>query len=132
MIVFEQIRNATVKLHYSGVIFMIDPWLMDACEPSERNEALTAHRFIPKPVCPLPDKAEKLIKDTDVFLLTHFHPDHFSSDYLPADARIVCGNETAAARLKDAGFVNVQRFEDETIQFPGDDCIPCECNAWRQ
>ncbi len=33
MITFQQIRNATVKLKYPGVSFMIDPWLMDVCAP---------------------------------------------------------------------------------------------------
>lgn len=37
MIVFQQIRNATVKLKYPDGIFMIDPWLMDACDPIERE-----------------------------------------------------------------------------------------------
>ena len=54
MIVFQQIRNATVKLKYSGGTFMIDPWLLDICEPLEREQAVAARRFIPKPVCPLP------------------------------------------------------------------------------
>ena len=57
MIIFQQIRNATVKLKYPGVTFMIDPWLSDVCEPLERAQAVAARRFIPKPVCPLPAPA---------------------------------------------------------------------------
>ena len=52
MIVFQQIRNATVKLQYPGGTFMIDSWLTDACDPIEREQAVAARRFIPKPVCP--------------------------------------------------------------------------------
>ena len=40
MIVFQQIRNATVKLKYPGGTFMIDSWLMDACDPIEREQAV--------------------------------------------------------------------------------------------
>ena len=60
MIVFHQIRNATVKLKYPGGTFMIDPWLMDACDPIERERAVAVRRFIPKPICPLPAPAEAL------------------------------------------------------------------------
>ena len=78
MITFQQIRNATTKLYYPGVVFMIDPWLMDECPPEERDRAVATRSFIPRPICPLPAPAEELIADVDFFLLTHFHPDHFS------------------------------------------------------
>ena len=55
MIIFEQIRSATVKLIYDGVTFMIDPWLADACTEEEKARVLAEHRFIEKPVCPLLD-----------------------------------------------------------------------------
>ena len=74
MIVFQQIRNATVKLQYPGGTFMIDPWLTDACDPIEREQAVAARRFIPKPVCPLPAPVGALVGDVDWFLLTHCHP----------------------------------------------------------
>ena len=68
MIVFQQIRNATVKLKYPGGTFMIDPWLMDACDPIERERAVAARRFIPKPICPLPAPAEALAGDVTLLL----------------------------------------------------------------
>ena len=86
MIVFQQIRNATVKLQYPGGTFMIDPWLTGASDPIEREQAVAARRFIPKPVCPLPAPVGALVGDVDWFLLTHCHPDHFSANHLPADA----------------------------------------------
>ena len=117
MIVFQQIRNATVKLKYPGGIFMIDPWLMDACDPIEREQAVAARRFIPKPICPLPMPAEALTGDVDWFLLTHYHPDHFSADYLPADAPLVCQNEADAGELAKLGFSNVRWFRDRAMRF---------------
>ena len=63
MIVFLQIRNATVELKYPGGTFMIDPWLTDACDLIERMRAVAARRFIPKPVCPLPAPAGALTGD---------------------------------------------------------------------
>jgi len=117
MIVFQQIRNATVKLKYSGGTFMIDPWLMDACDPIERERAVAVRRFIPKPICPLPAPAEALAGDVDWFLLTHFHPDHFSADHLPEDAPLVCQNEADAGELARLGFSNVRWFRDEAMRF---------------
>ena len=76
MITFQQIRNATIKLKYPNVTFMIDPWLMDESPPEERDRAVAARSFIPKPICPLPAAAGELIEDVDIFLLTHVHPDH--------------------------------------------------------
>ena len=119
MITFRQIRNATVKLHYPGVSFMIDPWLMDACTPEERDQAVATRSFIPKPICPLPVSPKELTSDVDYYLLTHFHPDHFSSDYLPADAAFICQNETDAGQLEKLGFTNLRRFDEGTMQIGG-------------
>jgi L-ascorbate metabolism protein UlaG (beta-lactamase superfamily) len=117
MIVFQQIRNATVKLQYPGGTFMIDPWLTDACDPIEREQAVAARRFIPKPVCPLPVPAEALTGDVDWFLLTHCHPDHFSADHLPADAPLVCQSEADVGEVARLGFTNVRRFRDGAMRF---------------
>ena len=117
MIVFQQIRNATVKLKYPGGPVMIDPGLMDACDPIERERAVAARRFIPKPICPLPMPAEALTGDVDWFLLTHFHPDHFSADYLPEDAPLMCQNEADAGELAKLGFSNVRWFLDGAMRF---------------
>ena len=119
MITFRQIRNATVKLQYPGVSFMVDPWLMDACTPEECNQAVATRSFIPKPICPLPASPEELTSDVDYYLLTHFHPDHFSSDYLPADATFICQSETDAGQLEELGFTNLRWFDEEEIQIGG-------------
>ncbi len=119
MITFQQIRNATVKLKYPGVSFMIDPWLMDVCAPEEREQAVMTRSFIPKPICPLPAAAEDLVADVDFFLLTHIHPDHFSADYLSADLPFVCQNETDAHQLESAGFSNVRYFDKESLSLGG-------------
>ena len=117
MIVFQQIRNATVKLKFPGGTFMIDPWLMDACDPQERERAVAARRFIPKPICLLPMPAEALMGDVDWFLLTHFHPDHFSPDHLPADVPLVCQNEADAGELAKLGFSDIRWFRDGAMRF---------------
>ena len=116
MITFQQIRNATTKLYYPGAAFMIDPWLMDECLAEERDRAMATRSFIPKPICPLPAPAEELIADVDFFLLTHFHPDHFSVDCLSLDAAFICQNEADAVLLAELGFTNLRWFHEETMQ----------------
>ena len=53
---------------------------------SESRQALSIRKLIPKPVVPLPMPAREILKETDYNLVTHYHPDHFSADYLPKDA----------------------------------------------
>ena len=117
MITFQQIRNATIKLKYPHVTFMIDPWLSDVCTPDERVRALATRSFIPKPVCPLPAAAEEVIEDVDLFMVTHIHPDHFSTDYLPEDAAFVCQSADEARQLEDMGFSDVRYFHEGALSF---------------
>lgn len=61
---FQQIRNASVRI-----------------------TAGTQHQKIyPETGWPLPMHAQEILKETDYILVTHYHPDHFSADYLPKDA----------------------------------------------
>lgn len=119
MISFQQIRNATVKLRYPGVTFLIDPWLSEPCSPEEKAQALRTRSFIEKPICPLPAPPEEILADVDVILTTHLHEDHFSADYLPRDARMVFQNRADAKRAEAMGFPNVSRFADAPLTFGG-------------
>ena len=119
MISFQQIRNATVKLKFPGVTFLIDPWLSAPCSPEEKAEALQTRRFIPKPVCPLPMPPEEILADVDVILATHLHEDHFSGDFLPKDARMVLQNRTDAEKAEAMGFSNAACFADAPLTFGG-------------
>lgn len=119
MTLFQQIRNATVKLQYPGVTFLVDPWLSEPCTPGEKAQALQTRRFIEKPICPLPAPPEEILKDVDVILTTHLHEDHFSADYLPKDARMVFQNRADAESAESMGFTNVSCFADAPLTFGG-------------
>ena len=119
MIFFQQIRNATVKLQYPGVTFLMDPWLREPCSPEEKARALQTHSFIEKPTCPLPLLPEYILADVDVILTTHLHEDHFSRDYLPTTARMVFQNQTDAGKVETMGFTNIICFTDEAQEFGG-------------
>ncbi len=120
MIIFEQIRSATVKLIYDGVTFMIDPWLADACTEEEKARVLAEHRFIEKPVCPLPASPGELISGVDYFLVTHMHADHFSADYLPVDKPFIYQNSADMEKASAMGFANTSCFsEDQPLTLGG-------------
>ena len=101
---FQQIRNATVKLCYPNATFLIDPWLSPTFTPEERDAALHEHRFIEKPICPLPASPEKILSGVDYILVTHLHADHFSPDFLPPDAPMVFQSQEDAEAVKKTGF----------------------------
>ena len=67
---------------------------------SESRQALSIRKLIPKPVVPLPMPAREILKETDYNLVTHYHPDHFSADYLPKDAPIFFRTERTRKRLR--------------------------------
>ena len=119
MISFQQIRNATVRLSYPGVTFLVDPWLSEPCTGEERAQALRTRSFIPKPVCPLPAPPEEVLADVDVILTTHLHEDHFSADFLPKGARMVFQNRADAEKAKTMGFTDACGFADAPLTFGG-------------
>ncbi len=114
---FTQIRNATVKLNYDHVCFMIDPWLQDVCTEEEREAVAVNRKFISKPVAALPMPVKEILQGVDVCIITHDHPDHFTPDYLPNDFPLVCQNQKDAEKAESLGFVNVRWFENDVMQF---------------
>ncbi len=115
--IFQQIRNACIKIKYHDLVFMIDPWLSDAAEEEEIKQAVQAKQFITKPVVPLPSAVEEIIADTNVFLVSHDHADHFSADYLPKDGRMIFQNEKDAELGKSLGFTNTDWFREDVMTF---------------
>jgi L-ascorbate metabolism protein UlaG (beta-lactamase superfamily) len=119
MIRFQQIRNATVKLCYPNATFLIDPWLSPTFTPEERDAALHEHRFIEKPICPLPASPEKILSGVDYILVTHLHADHFSPDFLPPDAPMVFQSQEDAEAVKKTGFIKTAFFTDGLLSMGG-------------
>ena len=63
---FQQIRSATIKLSYNGVVFLIDPWLRDSSIDQEVIKAKAAGRFISTPVIRLPMPVPKVLEDVQI------------------------------------------------------------------
>jgi len=117
--IIQQIRNATLKINYGGVMFLIDPWLQDKGTGFSVNAVRPEMQGIKCPMNDLPDTPENIVHGADYCLVTHLHFDHFSPDYLPKDLKIIAQNEKDALSLKEMRFENVQSFDSEEIDIGG-------------
>lgn len=117
--IIQQIRNATLKIQYDRVMFLIDPWLQDRGTGFSVNAVRPEMQGIKCPMNDLPDTPENILQGVDYCLVTHLHFDHFSPDYLPKDLKIVAQNENDAKSIRDMGFENVRSFDSEQIDIGG-------------
>lgn len=117
--IIQQIRNATLKIQYDRVMFLIDPWLQDKGTGFSANAVRPEMQGIKCPMNDLPDTPENILQGVDYCLVTHLHFDHFSPDYLPKDLKIVAQNENDAKSIRDMGFENVRSFDSEQIDIGG-------------
>lgn len=87
----QLIRNATVKVKYNGVTFLVDPML--APKGAYPGFTGTLHSEIRNPTIPLTLRIQEILNGVDAVLLTHTHEDHWdkllSSTY-PKRCRFLC------------------------------------------
>lgn len=95
------IRNATLRLRYGGIDFLIDPMLgvRHAIRPmgdsTERN-----------PTVDLPCAVDEVTQEVDVVIVSHLHPDHFDEaafGLVPRYLPVLCQTGDAD-KLNGAGF----------------------------
>ncbi|WP_026464652.1 MBL fold metallo-hydrolase [Adhaeribacter aquaticus] len=105
------IRNATLLLQYNGKKILVDPMFFpkgafDPIAGKERN-----------PMVELPVSAEEIIKDLDLVLVTHTHPDHFDPVAMEAlDKSIKLFNQPADEEyFKNANFTNAETITDSIV-----------------
>ncbi|TLS36546.1 MBL fold metallo-hydrolase [Pseudalkalibacillus caeni] len=108
----HQIRNATIVLTYADKKFLIDPFFADkGSMPPFSNTPNMDKR---NPLVELPVSVDE-IKNVDAVIVTHLHPDHFdekAKESLPKDLPIFAQNEADRLVIKEAGFQNVETFEN--------------------
>ena len=109
----QQIRNATLKIMYGGITFLVDPWLQDQGSGFSAKAVNPEMQGIKCPLNALPDSPENILRNIDYCLVTHLHFDHFSPDYLPQDLRIIAQNRMDAEKIREMGFENTVAFESE-------------------
>ncbi len=117
--IIQQIRNATLKIKYSSITFLIDPWLQDQGTGFSAKAVRPEMQGIKCPMNALPDTPDRILKDVDYCLVTHLHFDHFCPDYLPKDLRIIAQNHEDAEKIRQMGFENAAAFESEHLNIDG-------------
>lgn len=111
-----QIRNATLKIEFGGINFLIDPWL------NKKNSDFLVHtddpekNLLPGPLYDLPMKPGEIIKDIDFCLLTHLHFDHFSGSMLPKTLNLILQNRNDYEKVFELGFSRISYFRDPVLQ----------------
>ena len=109
--VIQQIRNATLKIKYGVITFLIDPWFQNQGTGFSAKAVKSEMQGIKCPMNALSDSPESILKGVDYCLVTHLHFDHFSADYLPRDLRIIAQNHEDAEKIREMGFENAAAFE---------------------
>lgn len=111
----QQIRNATLKIRYEGITFLIDPWLQDQGAGFSAKAVRREMQGVKCPMNALPESPESILRDIDYVLVTHLHFDHFSPDYLSQDLRIIAQNHEDAEKIREMGFRYAAAFESESL-----------------
>lgn len=115
----QQIRNATMKINYGGITFLLDPWLQDKGTGFSAKAVRKEMVGIKTPINDLPITPDEILSGVDHCLVTHIHPDHFTSDYLPNNIHIITQNAADQDTIHKMGFSNYDTFETDRIQIGG-------------
>lgn len=113
-----QIRNATLRINYGGVRFLIDPMLSD--KGALPGIPGTPNSHLRNPLVDLPMSIEDIV-GVDAVILTHLHTDHWDGEAaLSLNKRMpmFVQNEDDAARIREKGFSDVRILTDDT-EFQG-------------
>lgn len=111
-IIYQQIRNATVKIKYHGQTFLVDPYFRpkgdDGCFQIAPKPEL---KKLKNPLNELPLPINEIIKDIDGVILSHTHGDHWddvAAKHIPKSIPIFVQNNSDKNLLKSQGFNDVR------------------------
>ena len=111
----QLLRNATLKIRFEGHTILLDPWLQDKGTGFSIKPLNLGKKEIYYPIDNLPLPPEEILRDVECCLVTHFHPDHFSPDYLEKDLKIFVQNEGDRVKAAEMGFTNVEAVPDDGL-----------------
>ena len=120
--IFEQIRNATIRLTYGGKTFLVDPWLapkgaLGSFDDLGEGAAVRPEQAALKmPLCDLPRPVSEILAGVDAYIITHIHVDHIDQNLAggtcgaPLDKTVLTfvQSDDDRAVLEKSGFQRVQ------------------------
>ena len=115
----QQIRNATLKIQYSSITILLDPWLQDRGTGPSFTPVRGKMIGMKNPLNDLPLPPNKILNGVDFCLVPHIHPDHFTADYLPQDIPVMVQNEEDKELVTGMGFSCVTAFEGPELHMGG-------------
>jgi L-ascorbate metabolism protein UlaG (beta-lactamase superfamily) len=109
-----QVRNATLRLDFGGVRFLIDPMLAEqGAYPGFEG---TANSHLRNPLVPLTLPMDEIL-DVDALIVTHTHPDHWdeaAKALVPKSLPVFAQNEGDAELIRGADFSDVRILTEHT------------------
>lgn len=111
----QQIRNATVKIDFSGTTFLVDPMLSPkggfaGFEGTYRSE-------LRNPLVKLPFLADDVLNSVEAVVVTHTHTDHWdeaAQKQIPKNMPVFVQNEVDAKTIRAQGFKDVRVLKGST------------------
>lgn len=115
----QHVRNATVKIDFSGTTFLVDPMLSPKGGfPGFPN---TYRSELRNPLVDLPFSVDDVMKSVEAVVVTHTHTDHWNEAAqrrIPKTMPVFVQNETDAKTIRGQGFKDVRVLES-TATFNG-------------
>ncbi|KPP98488.1 MAG: putative Zn-dependent hydrolases of the beta-lactamase fold [Rhodobacteraceae bacterium HLUCCA12] len=110
-----QIRNATLRLDFGGVRFLIDPMLGE--QGAYPPFSGTPNEHLRNPMVPLVTPMSEIL-DVDAVIVTHLHADHWdaaAAEKIDKDTPIFTQNAADAAKIAEAGFTDTRVLGADTV-----------------
>lgn len=111
---YQLIRNATIKVHYAGTTFLVDPML--APKGAWPGFPGTVNSHLRNPLVDLPIPLAEVL-EADAVIVTHTHLDHWddaAKAAVPKDMPIFAQDEADAASIRKDGFTDVRVLGEDT------------------
>ena len=111
----QQIRNATVKIDFSGTTFLVDPMLSAKGEfPGFPG---TYRSELRNPLIDLPFSADQVLDSVEAVVVTHTHTDHWdeaAQKRIPKNMPVFVQSEADAKTIRGQGFKDVRVLKGST------------------
>lgn len=111
----QLIRNATVKIDFSGTTFLVDPML--SAKGAFPGFPGTYRSELRNPLVDLPFSAKDVLESVEAVVVTHTHTDHWdeaAQKAIPKSLPVFTQNEADAKMIRSQGFKDVRVLEGST------------------